>query len=175
MLAVLLSLNVYGTADYINASSSCDRRGIHWVQLYGPCWNSLIKVQATTTWMDITLPIGYALMLLCSIALILYRCTKLSKKYQVERFYENIIKIIATVMIVTAIIKACFFAHLYLPATRAAQTDAISSQLSKSLLKYGHDENITRAWQNTMRECCCCGLHGYQDFTNIGVDVPPQL
>ena len=58
--------------------------------------------------------------------------------------------------------------------SRPVQANAISSELSKSLLQYGHDDNITRAWQNTMREGCCCVLHGYQDFTNIGMDVPPQ-
>ena len=58
--------------------------------------------------------------------------------------------------------------------TRAStmQTNAISSELSKSLLKYGKDAYTTRAWQNTMREGCCCGVHGYQDFANIGMNVP---
>ena len=175
-LAVLLILVVCDTADGEHATSfsSCDRNGWKWVQLYGPCWNSLTKLPATTTWMDITVIIGYVLMLFCTVALGLYRCTKLPKKYQLERCYRNVMVMIATVMMFTVILKACFFSQLYLTSARPEQANVISSQLSKSLLQYGHDDVITRAWQNTMRDGCCCGLNGYQDFTNIGMDVPPH-
>ena len=168
------SADIGRTDEHGSFFSMCDREGWKWVQLDGHCWNNLIKLEATTTWMDITVIIGYALILFCSVALILYKCTKLSKKYPLGRFYDNVIVIIAIVMMFMVILKACFLSQLYLTSARPEQTNAISSQLSKSLLQYGHDENITRAWQNTMREGCCCGLHGYQDFTNIGVDVPPQ-
>ena len=163
-----------GTEEHGSWLSSCDRRGWKWAQLYGPCWNSLIKLQASTTWMDITLPTGYTLMLLCSVALVLYRCTKLSKKYPMEWIYLAIIVIITIVMIVIIFLKCIFFSQLYMTCARPEQAKSISGQLHKSLMKYGHDEDITRAWQNTMREGCCCGLHGYQDFNNIGVDVPLQ-
>ena len=159
---------------YDNAFSSCDRSGWRWAQLYGPCWNSLIKLQPTTTWIDIAVIIGFALILLCSIALVLCRYTKLSKKYPIERFFQKVIAIIPIVILFLPILIACFFLQLYMTSSRPMQTKAISSQLSKSLLQYGHDDNITRAWHNTMRDGCCCGLHGYQDFINIGVDAPPH-
>ena len=180
MLVLLLMLIVYYTpgngvdGGHDNALSSCDRSGWRWAQLYGPCWNSLIKLPATTTWIDITVIIGFALMLLCSIALVLCRYTKLLKKYPVERFYQKVIAFMLIVILSLVILKACLFSRLYMTSARPVQTNAISSQLSKSLLQYGHDDNITRAWYNTMRDGCCCGLQGYQDFINIGVDVPPH-
>ena len=163
-----------GTDEHGNYFSLCDRDGWKFAELDGPCWNSLFKLQATTTWIDITFFIGYALMLFCSVALMLYRCTKFSKRYPVERFYRIVTVAIAILMLLTAIYKDSSFYKLYMTRSRPVQANAITSQLSKSLLQYGHDDNITKAWQNTMREGCCCGLHGYQDFTNIGVDVPPQ-
>ena len=176
MLAVLPMLIVYGTvyADHGGLFSSCDRSRWKWVQLYGPCWNSLIKLQVTATWKDITVIIGYALMLLWSAAVALNRCTRVCKNYAIEHIYWKVIVSIAITIIFTAILKAFYFSQQYLTSARPVQTNAISSELSTSLLQYGHDDDITRAWQNTMREGCCCGVYGYQDFTNHDVDIPPH-
>ena len=182
-LSLMIARDPAGRADDGGTAndSKCDRSGWKWVQLYGPCWNSLIKLQATWAtsiyvWIDFTVIIGYALMLLCSVTLLLYQCTKISNKYPMERFHQTAfaIAIIGIVIMLMVYLKSCFFLLLYVSSARSGQADVISSQLSKSLLQYGHDDNITRAWQNTMREGCCCGLHGYQDFTNIGMDVPPH-
>ena len=180
MLLMLRQVIVYdtagnsGTDEHDSLFSLCDRDGWKFAQLYGPCWNSLFKLPATTTWIDITFFVGYALMLFCSVALVLYRCTKFSKRYPVEGFYQIVTVVITILMILTAIYKDSNFSQLYMTRSRPVQANVITSQLSKSLLQYGHNDNITRAWQNTMREGCCCGLHGYQDFPNVGVDVPLQ-
>ena len=180
MLPMLRQVIVYdtagnsGTDEHGNYFSTCNREGWKFAELDGPCWNSLFKLPATTTWIDITLFIGYTLMLVFSLALILYRCTKFSKRYPLERSYRIVTVVIAILMLLTAVYKDSKFSQLYMTFSRPVQANAITSELSKSLLQHGHDSNITRAWQNTMREGCCCGLHGYQDFTNIGVNVPPQ-
>ena len=184
MMLVLLSMLVgidtaYGadeadSDEHGNVFALCDRTYWYWALLHGPCWNSLIKLQATTTWIDITVIIGYALMLLCSVVLMLHRYTKLFGKDLRESFYWKMIIIIAIVMIFMVSLKAYFVYQLYSTSARPEQANSISSQLSNSLQQYGHNEYIRRAWQNTMRGGCCCGLYGYQDFTNIGVDVPPQ-
>ena len=180
LLSMLVGIDTADGADdddsdeHGNVFSLCDRTYWYWALLHGPCWNSLIKLQATSTWIDITVIIGYALMLLCAVALLLYRNTKLFKKDLRESFYWKMIIIIAIVMIFMVSLKAYFFYQLYSTSARPEQANSISSQLSNSFQQYGHNEYITRAWQNTMLGGCCCGLHGYQDFTNIGVDVPPQ-
>ena len=180
LLSMLVGIDTAGGADeadcdeHGNVFSLCDRTYSNWARLHGPCWNSLIKLQATTTWIDITVIIGYALMLLYSIVLTLHRYTKFLKIDLGDVFYRKVIKIITIVMIFMVSLKTYYFSELYMTSARPEQANSISSQLSNSLQQYGHNEYLTEAWQNTMQGGCCCGLYGYQDFTNIGVDVPPQ-
>ena len=166
-------LVVYGTAGHGGPFSSCDRSGSRWVDLDGPCWNSLIKPQQpTATRTDIILLTGYALILLCTIAIVLYRCTRLSKKYPIESVGQIVILCLTILIVVTAIAEVSCFSEIGRPTY--SLKDTIRNQLSESLVQYGHDDHITRAWQNTMREGCCCAVHGYRDFTFKDKDVPPQ-
>ena len=168
VLAVLPILILYRAAGHGGPGSLCDRAGWKWVKLWGPCWNSLITLPATTTWYDITILTGYGSILLCLITTIVLRCTASSKKSCVERCCNRIIVGVSFLIMVLTIGVYFCFEHLQAPDISEAD---VSNQLLEALQVYNHDDVITRAWQNTMRDGCCCGVHGYKDFTDIGMEV----
>ena len=171
-LGAMPKLMTYRAAGHGGPWSMCDRSGWRWVQLHGPCWTSLIKLQADTTWYDIIHMTGYAGVLLCSLIVVLLRCTRCSKKHSIEKCCSRIILVLGFAMN----LSACGNLYIYVQQYKLSDNMAITiyGQLSESLQFYDNDDTITRAWQNTMLDGCCCGMQGYQDFTNIGMEVPPH-
>ena len=170
-LGVISKLITYRAAGHGGPGSMCDRSGWRWVHLHGPCWTSLIKLQADATWYDIIHLTGYAEALLCSLIVVLLRCKCCSKMPSIERCFRRIILTLGFVMVLSAFGNLYIYVQQYKLSDHMAVT--ISGQLSESLQLYGNDDIITRAWQNTMLDGCCCGMQGYQDFTNIDMEVSP--
>ena len=57
---------------------------------------------------------------------------------------------------------------IYSPELR----NIIGLQLKTSLARYNEDGfHLRKAWDNTMREGCC-GVDGYQDFSNVNMSIP---
>ena len=49
----------------------------------------------------------------------------------------------------------------------------IRVQLKASLARYNEDGfQLREAWDNTMADGCCCGVDGYQDFSNVNMSIP---
>ena len=170
-MTVLPRLSTYRAAGHGGVGSMCDRSGRRWVQLDGPCWNTLISLPETTTWLDIIPLTGHAAILVCLIVAIASRWRKCQKKYNVESWCNIIISALAAAMI--AAISGGFFLSLVFNSNdKTAET--VSDQLSESLQAYDSDKDIKLAWQNTMRDGCCCGVRGCQDFTDLAVSVTPS-
>ena len=169
-MTVLPILRTYRADGLGGPGSMCDRSGWRWVQLDGPCWNSLVSLPETTTWLDILTLTGHAGVLVCLIVAFASRWRKWLKN-NVEKWCDIIINTLATAM-VGSILLGLFLQLLSNSNDHTAET--VTDQLTKSLKAYESDKAIKLAWQNTMRDGCCCGVRGCQDFTDLGISVTPS-
>ena len=147
--------------------SFCDRSSWRWVQLDGPCWNSLVNLSDGYGWVDIILLTGYCGISACAITVLIRKYAKCAPNLFVEGFVYRLVVALTIFMLIFVIGLACFRR----PSISRDEVNIISSQLLDSLDLM--DGNVTRAWQNTIRDGCCCGVFGRQDFVDRMMDVSP--
>ena len=72
-------------------------------------------------------------------------------------------------MAYTGILGGLYAANLDVPQSSYVSSE-VHRQLKSSLFDYREGNRaVIGAWENTMKEDCCCGVDGFGDFLEIGV------
>ena len=161
-----------------------------WISTYNlrPCWSDLVSftpqyniiINAMILMQCVLLLVGFVLNLTTVVKLYInplklpesddfFKKTNMLFMCQTKR---ALVMVMCQIVICSLVILIYFnlgsLVYLFSPDLR----HTVHSQLTDSLPRYNEDGFLLReAWDNTMADRCC-GVDGYQDFSNLNMSIP---
>ena len=164
VLPVLLSVS--------NPSTHCDRHKWGYFGIDGDCWSSLVHIKVPLSAYDITgIAISCLIILLSVLSVI-----AAYKRKKIIIYVAGCLIILAALVLMayTGILGGLYAANRDVPQSSYISGE-VHRQLKSSLFDYREGNRaVIGAWENTMKEDCCCGVDGFGDFLEIGVTIPER-
>ena len=164
VLPVLLSVS--------NPGTHCDRHTWGYFGIDGDCWSSLVNIKVPLSAYDITGITFNCLIILLSVLSVIAAY----KRMKIIIYVAGCLIILASLVLMayTGILGGLYAANRDVPQSSHISSE-VHRQLKSSLFDYREGNRaVIGAWENTMKEDCCCGVDGFGDFPDIGVTIPER-
>ena len=155
-----------------NPGAKCNRDIWDHYGLHGECWSSLVSVKTPLKLnaYDITGITSNCLIILLSLLSVIAAY----KKKKIIIYVVGCLIILATLVL---ILYTCLIISLFAESRDAPNSFDSSGEVYDQLMDSLHayrdgDPTVMNAWENMMKEGCCCGVVGYRDFLKTGTDIP---